>query len=203
MIKRSDEEGKEAPMKSIKVRDAMVALSDYALVAQEAELHEAVSALRQAQENFRHNAYKHRALLVHDDEKRIVGKLGMLDILRALEPRYKEVDLEAISHLGYGPRFIRSALEEFSFWQRPLDQVCRTAARVKVQDIMYTPTEGEFVEEASSLDEAIHQLVIGHHQSLLVTREGEITGVIRLTDIFERISGMIEDCRLSGAASDS
>ena len=33
---------------------------------------------------------------------------------------------------------------------------------------MYTPAEGEFVSQDASLDEAIHQFVLGKHQSLLV-----------------------------------
>ena len=32
----------------------------------------------------------------------------------------------------------------------------------------------------------IHQLVLGHHQSLLVTRGDKIVGILRLTDVFRR-----------------
>ena len=28
-------------------------------------------------------------------------------------------------------------------------------------------------------------LVVGHHQSLIVTKEGEIVGILRLTDVFK------------------
>jgi predicted transcriptional regulator len=61
---------------------------------------------------------------------------------------------------------------------------------------MYSPSEGEYVEEEASLAEAIHQLVVGHHQSLLVTRGGEITGILRLTDVFSEICETMEACQV-------
>jgi CBS-domain-containing membrane protein len=62
---------------------------------------------------------------------------------------------------------------------------------------MYTPTEGEYVSMDATLDQALHQLVVGHHQSLLVTKDGkEIVGILRLTDLFQQISEMIKACNL-------
>ena len=120
----------------------------------------------------------------------------MLDVLRALEPRYKEMDLEAIHRLGYSSQYIKFALEEFNLWQNPLDDICRRALKIRVKDIMYTPTQGEYVDQEAGLDQAAHQFVIGHHQSLLVTRNRQIAGVLRLTDVFHEISLMIEKCQI-------
>ena len=39
--------------------------------------------------------------------------------------------------------------------------------------------------------EAIHQLVMGRHQSLLVTKGKDIVGILRLTDVFREISNKI------------
>ena len=44
------------------------------------------------------------------------------------------------------------------------------------------------------LDAAIHQLVVGHHHSLLVTKGGEIVGVLRLTDVFKEVCQRIKEC---------
>ncbi len=52
---------------------------------------------------------------------------------------------------------------------------------------MYKLSQGEYVKEDSGLNEAVHQLIMGHHQSLLVSRGEEIVGVLRLTDIFMEI----------------
>jgi CBS domain containing-hemolysin-like protein len=62
---------------------------------------------------------------------------------------------------------------------------------------MYTPTEGEYVPMDATLDQALHQLVVGHHQSLLVTKDGkEIVGILRLTDVFQEVCEMMKACQL-------
>ncbi len=59
---------------------------------------------------------------------------------------------------------------------------------------MYSPAEGEYVKEDTLLNEAIHQLIMGRHQSLLVTRGEDIVGILRLTDVFREISDKISSC---------
>jgi CBS-domain-containing membrane protein len=61
---------------------------------------------------------------------------------------------------------------------------------------MHTPTEGEYVRQDASLDVAIHQLIIGQHQSLLVTdKAGEIVGILRLTDVFAAVFHKLKECK--------
>jgi CBS domain containing-hemolysin-like protein len=184
-------------MSSVIVRDFMVPLSEYATVSQEATLFEAVQALKEAQEKFDQRSYKHRAILVYDQYQRIVGKVSQNDVLRGLEPGYKKIgDLDKISHWGLSKGFITSMMRSHDLWQHPLDNICRRAVRIRVKDIMYTPEEGEFVPEDSTLNEAIHQLVVGRHQSLLVTKNDQVVGILRLTDVFAEISKVLESCSL-------
>ncbi|UCB51335.1 MAG: CBS domain-containing protein [Deltaproteobacteria bacterium] len=175
----------------------MVPLAEYATVSEEATLFDAVLALEKAQEAFDPKKHRHRAILVFDKKNKIVGKLGQLDILRALEPRYAEMgDLGTLSRTGFSPQFLRSMVEKFALWDESLRDICSKAARLKVKDIMYTPTEGEYVEESASLGDAIHQLLMGHHQSLLVTRGKEIVGILRLVDVFKEICDTMKSCAL-------
>ena len=97
-----------------------------------------------------------------------VGKAAAV-LIRALEPEYKNIShhLRDTSRYGFSAGFIRSLIDEHGLWKQPMDDLCEKAARMKVKDIMYTPTEGEFVEENATLDKGIHQLVVGRHQSLL------------------------------------
>ena len=60
---------------------------------------------------------------------------------------------------------------------------------------METPTEGEIVAEDGHVGQAIHQFVIGHHQSLLVTRGEDIIGIMRLTDVFTAVFHMMKECQ--------
>ena len=184
-------------MKTIAVKDLMLPLSEYATVSQEATLYDAVLALEAAQVVFDPKRHRHRGVLAFDKDNKIVGKLGLLDILRTLEPKYAEMgDLGPLSRAGFSPQFLKSMVEKFALWDKPLSDICSKAARMKVKDIMYTPTEGEYVEENASLGEAIHQLVMGHHQSLLVTRGKEIVGILRMVDVFKEVCEAMKSCGL-------
>jgi CBS domain-containing protein len=182
-------------VKTAKVRDLMVALEEYASVSEDATLRDAVLALEEAHKKFHKDRYKHRAILVLDKDKHIVGKVSQWDVIRALEPKYNEVhDFKRLARFGLGSEFIKSMMKNMDLWQSGLEDICPKAAHLKVKEIMYTPEKAEYVEEDTSLDEAVHQLVIGHHQSLLVTREDRVVGVLRLADVFSEICRIIKAC---------
>jgi CBS domain-containing protein len=185
-------------MESILIKDLMVPLADYATVSEYATLSEAVLALKEAQKNFDQDRYRHRAVLVLDKNGRVVGKVSQIDALKALEPRYRGLeDLESLEGLyGFKEDSFRRMMTEHGLWKQPIDDICRKAATLTVRDIMHTPTKGEYVAESATLNEAVHQLILGHHQSLLVTRGDAIVGVLRLTDVFHRISDMMAECKI-------
>ena len=182
-------------MKNYKVQDLMVPLSEYATVTEKASLYEAVNALEKAQEDFDHTRYRHRAVLVLDDSGKVVGKLSQLDVLKALEPKYREMlDRRRLRSFGFTKEFMRSMLKEYQLFDSDLVDICRRAAGQNVRQFMYSPSEGEYIAESATLDEAIHQFILGHHQSLLVTRGEDITGILRLTDVFAAVYHVMKDC---------
>ncbi len=184
-------------MKSYLVKDLMIPLSEYATVSEDATLYDAVLSLESAQENFedKHTRYRHRAILVLDKEGRVVGKLSQLDVLKALEPKYKDVlKSDGLNRFGFSKQFIKSMLDEYQLFASPLDDICRKAGDQSVKNFMYAPTEGEYVSADDSLDVAIHQLILGHHQSLLVTSGQKITGILRLTDVFAAVFHKMKEC---------
>ena len=186
-------------MKITTVSDLMVPLEEYATVSEEATLFEAVMALEQAQERLGRKRYKylHRAILVYDKNRKVVGKISQLDVLKALEPKYATMEtVESISRGGFSPDLLKSILADLALWDKPLKNICGKAARVKVKEFMHIPTEGEYIEETASLEEAMHMLVMGRHQSLLVTRSGVIVGILRLTDVFMEIFRIMKLCEL-------
>ncbi len=185
-------------MQSIQVKEVMIPLEDYATVSENANLYEAVKALKEAQEKFEHSLYQHRAILVYDDSGKIVGKVSQLDVLRSLEPKFEDIyDSEKMDRYGVNSEYIRNMIKDLGLLKLPVDDICRLAANVKVKNIMYAPTKGEYVPETASLSEALLLLVAGRHQSLLVTSGKEIVGILRLTDVFEKISDMISACKIS------
>ena len=182
-------------MKTVQIKDVMVAIEDYATVSEDATLDEAVMALEKAQEQYEKSQYLHRAILVYDNKNKIVGKISQLDILMALEPNYRIVDLEKLSRFGYSLDYIQS-FAKTALWDKPLRDICRKAATLIVKDFMHTPKQGEYIKEDAGLDEAIHQLLIGKQSSLLVTRNQDIVGILRLTDVYAFVSENIKACRI-------
>lgn len=171
-------------MSTLLVKDIMVPIKEYATVSEDATLYEAVIALEKAQDEFCQTRYRHRAILVLDHGNKIVGKVSQLDLLKALEPEYSFVlDERKVSRAGYGLHYFNSLLKT-SLWKKPLTEVAKSAARQKVKEFMYKPAPGEHVRDDATLEEGVHQLIVGKHQSLLVTKGDEIAGVLRLTDVF-------------------
>jgi CBS domain containing-hemolysin-like protein len=97
-------------------------------------------------------------------------------------------------HTGFSREFLKSLMEHHQLWQAALQDICSKAADRKVKTFMVAPSEGEFVDESASLDEAIHQLVMGRHQSILVLDQNKIIGILRLTDVFETVSNIMRQC---------
>lgn len=185
-------------MEQVTVKDIMVPLSEYATVSVDASMVEAVMALEASQESYDRTRYTHRAVLVYDDNGQIVGKVSQLDVLRGLEPKYKELtDSKCISHTGvFSSEFLRSIMQSQGLWVDPLAHICRKAAARKVREIMCPPEKNDYVNEGATLTEAIHQLIMGGQQSLLVTRDERVVGILRLSDAFAAVCEMIKACRL-------
>jgi CBS domain-containing protein len=186
-------------MEIITVEELMIPLEEYATVDEEATLFEAVMELERMHEiqDLEKRPYLHTSILVRDKKNKIIGKISQLDVLRALEPKYQELgDVRTLSRAGFSPQFLKSMMENLHFCDASLMDMCGRAAKIKVKDFMYSPAEGEYVEADASLCEAIHQLVLGHHQKLLVVKDGGIVGILRLTEIFTRIFGMMQQCEI-------
>ena len=182
-------------MAGIKVRDLMVPLSDYTSINNGATLQEAIKALCKARKEMDPSKGKHRAVLITDKNGKVIGKVSLLDVLKALEPKYEKVeDQKALSRVGLSRGFMKSMAATHKLWDEPLDDICKKASEILVKNIMRFPTEGEFVDEDASLNDGIHQIVMGRRQSLLVTRGKDIVGLLRLTDIFREISKRVDDC---------
>lgn len=182
-------------MKTFNVQDLVVPLSEYATVSEDATLFEAVAALEQAQENFDQSRYRHRAVLVLDKDGQVIGKLSQMDVLRALEPKYHEMlDRKRLRTYGFNPAFMKSLLKDYHLFDNPMQDICRKAGEQNVKKYMHRPTEAETIAESATLDEAIHQMVLGNHQSLLVTRNGRIVGILRLTDVFAAVYHVMKEC---------
>ena len=180
-------------MRTITVGELMVPLEAYATVSKEATLREAILSLEKAQMTLDPSRHKHRAILVLDESGNVVSKITMKNILIALEPNYGKVEGTGIlERSGYSPDLIRSILENSSLWAEPLQFFSERAAKLKVGDLIYAPSEDEYIDENATLSEAIRQLVMYPFLSLLVTSGEAVVGILRLSDVFTKVCDIIK-----------
>jgi len=180
-------------MRTITVGELMVPLKEYATVSKEATLREAILALEKAQMTLDPSRHKHRAILVLDESGKVVSKITMKHILIALEPNYGKVEgTGVLERSGYSPDLIRSMLENSALWTEPLQFFSERAVKLKVGDLIYAPSEDEYIDENAALGEAIHQLVMYPFLSLLVTSGEAVVGILRLSDVFTKVCDIIK-----------
>ena len=176
-------------MEKCSVKDLMVPISEYATVALGTTLADAVTALEEAQEAYTASKYQHRAILVLDNNGNVVGKIGQLRVLEAIEPEYDFNDkIEEIKNYNFSEEYLAQLRDKYRS-EVPIlkTEQLKVIATKKVEEFMQKPRPGEFVAEDCSLDTAIHKLVAGRHLSLLVTRKEKIIGVLRMTDVFAAV----------------
>jgi CBS domain-containing protein len=184
-------------MQSTKVKELMVPLAEYATVSEDATLSEAILALEEAQKNVEQGREKHRAILVLDHHRHVVGKLTQWDVSAGIEPKYRAIEnITETSRFGFSPEYIRSMMKDYGLWRKPLEDLCHKASEIRVKDIMSRLTPGEYIDEDATLDEAIHVLVISHHHSLIVKKGDSITGILRMSDVFMNICDKVKACKI-------
>jgi CBS domain-containing protein len=181
-------------MRIKQIKELMTPLSEYATVHEDDTLKKAIKTLHDTQTlDVPPHHYKHRAVLVYGKTGDIVGKISPLDVLRSLEPKYCHIGHSdhmskmGLSRFGLSNEFLSSMLEQYCLWDGNADDLVETASRLKVKNMMYSLSEGEYVNETVSIAEAIHQLIIGHHHSLLVSRDNKVVGILRLADLYKLV----------------
>jgi CBS domain-containing protein len=172
------------------VKDLMVPISEYATIPEGSSLFKAVIALENAKQERAGNVHPHWMVLIMGKNKKVLGKLSQLDILRALSPRDTYTDkIDEMGKFGFSSNFISKMREEYRLKKSSLEDFYThpETMNMKVEDFMKTIGENEFVDENTALDTAAHMMFVKNRLSLLVTRENRFIGVLRLSDVFSTI----------------
>lgn len=182
-------------MKSRQVKEVMVPISDYVTIHEDANMTQAIQALESESKRYGDSPYRHHSLVVINHENHAVGRLSQVDIMRAMEPRYCKLGNEHwVSRSVLSKEVLVTLRESFKLWEQPLEKMCSELSNLKVKDFMQEPREGEIVEEDDTFNIACHRIVMGRHHSLLVTRNKEIVGILRSTDLFNNLYDMMVEC---------
>jgi len=180
-----------------KVKELMVPLSEYATVNEEANLLEAIEALERSQLNESAGEYRHRAVLVIDKNGSVMGKLGHLAFIKALEPKYNMIgDIPSLSRAGLSSEFISNMMDNMGLWEDDLPDICRRARNTLVKNVMHPITES--IQEEASISEAVHEIIIHQSLSIIVLRGNEPVGILKLSDVYNYLAKAIKECAKQG-----
>ena len=182
---------------SVSVKDLMVGLDQFQSISIDSTFIEAHSALEKARQEHEAGKKKYRVLLVKSSSGEIVGKLSPMDLIQGLEPRYRNI-IDP-NRLRYKDTLyvIESMKKQKVLWDKPLENLCRTAQDVRIGDFFKAPVEGHQVPAKGSLDEALNLFVVTRHDSLFVMENNKLTGLLMFSDVYEYISTKITaECRL-------
>ena len=154
----------------------MLPLEKYTSISEEATLEEVFLALEGAlkgrQKTDPTEARDFAVLVLDKNDKRVVGRLAVWDVLLGLEPQaMKRVDALTM-------------IEGYAAWERPLSQLASKAQNLRAKDLIKALHKGEYIDEEASLNEALRRLVDNRFLSLIVTRGRESVGILRVVDAF-------------------
>ena len=176
------------------VRDLMVSAPNCGHIHQDATIGAAILMLEQGhtQTFAGGEVVNHAALLVIDKENLVLGKFSPTEIVRNMDPIYhSQQGAESIAHTagsGLTPALLKSLTQNSPLRCESFRQICQNVLNLKVKDCMVLPQSNECVLESDRLEEAIHKLAMGAHQSLLVTSEERIVGILRLFDVYQALT---------------
>ena len=146
----------------MKAKDLMIPLSECAQVAEDRSLQEAIIMLNAFRQRYANSAYAPRFVLVRDKRYRIVGVLRHLEILRGLGQ-------------AAGP-------------EPSLPKMIAAAPRVAAENAMTRYSEAEQISADAPIEEAIERMLAGAFRHMLVVEDGNTIGILRLSEIFARVS---------------
>jgi CBS domain-containing protein len=171
----------------MKVKDLMTPVGEYSTFGADTTLSHIVVSLSKS---------AHRDVLIIDDDGNLMGILTTTDILSALEPNYKKLKTKNLGGETLTHKYVADVFKEFGLWADTLGELCKKGCDISVSNAMYVPEDEEYLDENDDLEHGVHNYIMGVHQPIIVRKNGKVTGVLRLNDVFEEIKKRIIACAL-------
>jgi predicted transcriptional regulator len=172
----------------MKVKELMTPVGDYRTLGRDASLGDAAAVLSPG---------SHRDILIVDEQGAFAGVLTMTDIITALEPNYKKLSKKDLQSDVLSNRYVAEQFKEFNLWSDTLNNICARGVNIKVTDAMHVPEEGHYISEDNDIEYAVHMYMVGTPQPLIVRDNGRVTGVLRMSDVFNEIIGRMHTCAMA------
>ncbi|MEW6348318.1 MAG: CBS domain-containing protein [Thermodesulfobacteriota bacterium] len=176
-------------------KDLMIPFSECVTVSEDASLYEAMRTLDAFRAGGDHYDYRLRVILVYDQTFSIVGWLRQPQVLRALEPKYREIaiglpEVDPCTRLAA----LQEIMEKHDLWNESIETIALRAREILVKDVMSRPNEDEIISEDTPVMEAAHRMLMGNHLSLLVRGRTGFPGILRLSDLYSALNNEIHSC---------
>lgn len=179
-------------MKNILVKNTMTPIMDYATITEDQTLYDVFLILEESKKLY---TKVHRDIIVMDNDGQFKGKVTIIDIFKALEPKYKQLKTTYADGTLTTENILKT-IRDFDLWLIPMKDLCERGSHIKVSEIMHIPDKHEYIQEDESLEKALHEYVMGVHQPLIVKHKDQVTGILRLEDLYEVIREHMLACKI-------
>jgi CBS domain-containing protein len=179
-----------------RVRDIMVPIQEYEKIDVDARLCDALAILKKNyQEEKAGGKWKghiHKTIFVTDSSKKIVGKVDVYDLIRGLVPDNAKGPVPTRAYYTFLTSRAREVIEDvrefqeqFQWLGTPFLELVRQVAHKGVREIM-SPVK-PLLDENDTINKALYVMFKENVRQPLVTRNGEISGVITFIYIFDEL----------------
>lgn len=163
------------------VKDFIIPLDRYPHLGDTQTLHDAVEII-QTFTCGPSDRLRYSELMVINDQNQLVGRVTLQDILRGLDQRL--VDVPNVKEFeGQSVEYANLSI----LWEESFFVECSKKGVVPIRDLM-SPAK-RFVRGDESLLKALAMLLHSNDVIMPVVDNGQVSGVIRLEEIFKAISG--------------
>ncbi|MBW1705547.1 MAG: CBS domain-containing protein, partial [Deltaproteobacteria bacterium] len=164
--------------------DVMIPVEDYTTLKGNQTIGEAILRLKESfaskVSTSRIMETGHRSILVLDDKGQVDGVLSIRDLLQGIMPAYLGASKPSTADsIQYSPMF----------WDGMFTGAAKALAKKKIEDLM-SPAP-LIIDGGSNLMEAANMMVTNKVRRLVVTRSGQVAGVVREQDLFFEIERIL------------
>jgi len=172
----------------MKVKNLMTPVGEYKTLGLDACLSDVVAALTDS---------KHRDIIIVDEKGAFTGVVTMTDIIMALEPNYKKLNKKDMDSDILSNRFVAEQFKEFGLWTDTLANLCEKSTDICVKDAMHIPEDEHYINIDEELEHGVHMYVIGTPQPIVVRDNGNVVGILRMSDVFDELIKRMNACAVS------
>ncbi|MDP3036376.1 MAG: CBS domain-containing protein [Rhodocyclaceae bacterium] len=160
------------------VRELLIPLADYPHVRSDASLRDVFAKLHASCGS----ADLFRSVLVLDEKDRLIGMLGLKDLLNALLPDYLR---SSAKFQGAGDDL--SALA--TLWQDDCEEACHSAHKIAAR--YYVTPVPQAIQADDPLTKAVFIFATASTNILPVTDGKRLIGVLRLVDLLDEVTSEV------------